>query len=141
MTTILTHPRVEALGWSVYESPLGPLTLIAGGAGLAGLRHPGRGGALDQDAHSPRGLADAVTQLEAYFAGERRSFELHLALQGTGLQLLDAATAAGSIRSDVDARDVLHAMSAIWVLPDEPDWPQRARRLLGLLMDGLRYGA
>jgi methylated-DNA-[protein]-cysteine S-methyltransferase len=72
--------------WRVYESPLGPLTLVAGRPGLAGLRFPGKGGQLDQGGHTPRGLADAVEQLEAYFAGERREFELDLHLSGTELQ-------------------------------------------------------
>jgi hypothetical protein len=33
------------------------------------------------------------------------------------------------------------AMGGIWSLPDEPDWDRRARKLLGLVMDGLRYRA
>jgi AcrR family transcriptional regulator len=54
--------------------------------------------------------------------------------------LLDAATAAGTIRSDVDAEDVLRAMNGIWQVTEQ-DWQERARRLLTLLMDGLRAGA
>ena len=30
---------------------------------------------------------------------------------------------------------------AIFVMPDEPDWDERARRLLILVSDGLRHGA
>jgi AcrR family transcriptional regulator len=55
--------------------------------------------------------------------------------------LLDAGTAAGTIRADVTPDDVARAMGGIWVMPDGPDWPEQARRLLGLVMDGLRYGA
>ena len=55
--------------------------------------------------------------------------------------LLDAAGAEGSVRSDLDPEDVLLAMGGIWSLPDEPDWAKRARKLLGLVMDGLRYRA
>jgi AcrR family transcriptional regulator len=55
--------------------------------------------------------------------------------------LLEAGVAAGSIRADVDADDVLRSMSAIWLLTDEPRWPARARKVLELLMDGLRHGA
>ena len=55
--------------------------------------------------------------------------------------LLDAAVAAGTVRSDVDAEDVLRAMGGVWNLPLEKGWQERARRMLGLLMDGLRYGA
>jgi AcrR family transcriptional regulator len=53
--------------------------------------------------------------------------------------LLDAATAAGTIRNDVDAEDVLRAMNGIWQVT-EADWQERARKLLTLLMDGLRAG-
>jgi AcrR family transcriptional regulator len=55
--------------------------------------------------------------------------------------LLDAGIAAGTIRADVTPDDVLRAMGGIWVMPDEPSWPEHARRLLALLMDGLRFGA
>jgi len=55
--------------------------------------------------------------------------------------LLDAGVAAGTIRADVDAEDVLRAMSAVWTLNEEPGWHEQARTVLRLLMDGLRYGA
>jgi len=55
--------------------------------------------------------------------------------------LLSAGAAAGSLRSDVDAWDVLRATGSVWQMPDEPGWQEQARRLLGLLMDGLRHGA
>jgi AcrR family transcriptional regulator len=54
--------------------------------------------------------------------------------------LLDAAQAAGTVRADVDAEDVLRAMGGIWLMTDEPGWQDRARRLLGIVMDGLRAG-
>ncbi len=55
--------------------------------------------------------------------------------------LLQAGVAAGTIRSDVDAEDVMRAMRGVWQAPDEEGWQDQARRLLDLLMDGLRYGA
>ena len=72
--------------WAVYESPFGPLTLVAGARGLRELRFPGRGGPLDEADRDPDALAAAVTQLEEWFAGERRRFELPLELGGTALQ-------------------------------------------------------
>jgi AcrR family transcriptional regulator len=54
--------------------------------------------------------------------------------------LLDAAAKDGAVRSDVTADDVLQATGSIWMLPLEPGWEDRARRILQLLMDGLRYG-
>ncbi|MGZ4245823.1 MAG: methylated-DNA--[protein]-cysteine S-methyltransferase, partial [Solirubrobacteraceae bacterium] len=65
--------------WTVYESPLGPLTLIGDHHGLRGLQFPGRGGPLDESARSRAPFADALAQLEEYFAGERRRFALALA--------------------------------------------------------------
>lgn len=60
-------------------------------------------------------------------------------------KLIAAAVADGSIRADADAEDVLRAMGGIWQMPDaptdEPYFRDRARRLVALLMDGLRYGA
>ena len=60
---------------------------------------------------------------------------------GAITMLLDAAEQAGSIRADVEPEDVLRLMSGIWLVADGEDWSDRARRLLSLLMDGLRYGA
>jgi methylated-DNA-[protein]-cysteine S-methyltransferase len=69
--------------WDVYESPLGPLTLRAGPRGLTGLAFPGRASGLAEDARDTGALAAAAAQLEAYFAGERRAFDLPLDLAGT----------------------------------------------------------
>lgn len=54
-------------------------------------------------------------------------------------RLLEAGQADGLLRSDVDAEDLWRGMAGVFAMPDEPDWPQRARTLLGLLMDGLRH--
>ncbi|CCV15164.1 TetR/AcrR family transcriptional regulator [Mesorhizobium sp. STM 4661] len=56
-------------------------------------------------------------------------------------RLVEAAVAAGAIRGDVDASDVLHALGGIYSAPDTKDWRDRSRRLVKLLMDGLRFGA
>jgi methylated-DNA-[protein]-cysteine S-methyltransferase len=71
--------------WTVYESPIGPLTLIAGPGGLTGLGFPGH---LRPPPEAVRKPMPAVTeQLDAYFAGELRDFDLPLDLQGTPLQV------------------------------------------------------
>jgi AcrR family transcriptional regulator len=56
-------------------------------------------------------------------------------------RLIDAAIADGSIRSDIETSDVLLALSGIYGAPDTPDWRDRSRRLVSLLMDGLRWGS
>ena len=58
---------------------------------------------------------------------------------GAVAQLVDAGVAAGAIRSDVDADDVLRAMGVVWSLPAGQE--EQARRVLGIVMDGLRHGA
>jgi AcrR family transcriptional regulator len=55
--------------------------------------------------------------------------------------LIEAAAAAGKIRPDVDASDVMHALGGIYSAPNTPDWRERSGRLVKLLMDGLRFGA
>ena len=53
----------------------------------------------------------------------------------------DEPVQSGRIRSDADSTDVLHALSSIYSSNDGPDWQERSQRLVGLIMDGLRYGA
>ena len=53
--------------------------------------------------------------------------------------LLDAAAAAGQIRTDVDAEDLLTSVSGLCMHAHQD--PARARRMVALLVDGLRYGA
>lgn len=55
--------------------------------------------------------------------------------------LLEAGVAAGTIRADVNAESVFHATGAIWLISDEPGWADHARKVLALVMDGLRHGA
>lgn len=77
---------IGASDWTIHESPLGPLTVIAGASGIRGVYFPGRSPRLDESARRP--MAEVVEQLEQYFAGERRGFELPLDLNGTPLQKL-----------------------------------------------------
>jgi methylated-DNA-[protein]-cysteine S-methyltransferase len=72
--------------WTTYDSPLGSLTLTAGGRGLTGLWFPEHAPAQDPAEHRPAGFADATAQLNEYFAGTRRAFELPLDIVGTAFQ-------------------------------------------------------
>jgi methylated-DNA-[protein]-cysteine S-methyltransferase len=77
MSSVPTH-------WTIYESPIGPLTLVAGPRGLTDLNFPGRfrvPGELPQQS-----MPEVARQLDAYFAGGLRSFDLPLDLHGTPLQ-------------------------------------------------------
>ena len=79
---------MRTMSHTTYESPIGPLTLIAGPDGLRGLHFPGRGPAKSEEARNAEDptLAAATEQLDAYFAGELRQFELPLDLVGTAFQ-------------------------------------------------------
>jgi methylated-DNA-[protein]-cysteine S-methyltransferase len=72
--------------WDIYESPIGPLTVTAGERGLTGLWFPGRVGDLAESDRRPQALAPAREQLDQYFDGERRDFELDLDFAGTPFQ-------------------------------------------------------
>lgn len=55
--------------------------------------------------------------------------------------LLTAGARAGTLRADVDPTDVMRVISGIWYLPSGPEWRDDVGRMLGLVIDGLRYGA
>ncbi|WP_395292282.1 TetR/AcrR family transcriptional regulator [Kitasatospora hibisci] len=54
--------------------------------------------------------------------------------------LLDAATAAGTIRSDTSPGDMFAALTGVALASGKPDQRDQAERLLDLVLDGLRYG-
>jgi methylated-DNA-[protein]-cysteine S-methyltransferase len=72
--------------WTIYESPLGPLTVSGGPAGIGRVYFPERAPRFDEAARRP--MTEAVDQLEEYFAGERKAFDLTLDLGGSPLQQL-----------------------------------------------------
>jgi AcrR family transcriptional regulator len=86
-----------------------------------------------------RGMAGALRSVVAsgsdVYADTRRQIVAALTA------LLEAGAADGTVRADVDAEDVLSAMSAIWLIRDDAAWADQARRVLMLVMDGLRHGA
>ena len=79
-----------ALAQGVIATPLGPLTALASQVGLMGLwfDHQQHGpGALDAPVDDDqRWIAQARDELERYFAGRLRRFEVALAPQGTPFQ-------------------------------------------------------
>ncbi|WP_040685196.1 methylated-DNA--[protein]-cysteine S-methyltransferase [Nocardiopsis halotolerans] len=73
------------------DSPVGELTLFGDGEALGGVLTRGRDDtprAVPEDwVSDPEPFTEAVRQLEAYFAGELREFDLPLAPSGTEWQL------------------------------------------------------
>jgi methylated-DNA-[protein]-cysteine S-methyltransferase len=69
-------------------TPLGELTLVASLRGLRGILWEGQSPPGTEPAHGREDVLDAAArQLEAYFAGELRRFDLPLDLAGTEFQL------------------------------------------------------
>lgn len=54
--------------------------------------------------------------------------------------LLQAAAATGEIRADVGASDLLHAIAQL-CQPVPGEGPDYSRRMVAVLIDGLRHGA
>ncbi|MCU1361153.1 MAG: TetR/AcrR family transcriptional regulator [Ilumatobacteraceae bacterium] len=52
--------------------------------------------------------------------------------------LLSAGVTAGTLRADVDAEDVLFATGGIWQVTADERWRDRAERMVGLIVDGIR---
>ena len=85
-----------------------------------------------------RGLAKALHSGDPAFDALPAYFDARLrpALR----TLLAAAEAAGEIRTDVQADDLLHAVASL-CMPAQTDGPGSADRMVALLTDGLRFGA
>ena len=79
---------MSATCFRVVDSPVGPLTLAGRDGALGHLRmagqthEPNRAGWTQDDDSFP----EAVEQLDAYFAGELKTFDLELDLAGTDFQ-------------------------------------------------------
>jgi methylated-DNA-[protein]-cysteine S-methyltransferase len=72
--------------WTTMTSPVGPLRLECDGTHLTAVHFaPWHGAKGERDDDHPV-LKEAQRQLEEYFAGERRDFDLLLAPHGTAFQ-------------------------------------------------------
>ncbi len=91
MTSPFVAPDRDAPRLShTVSSPIGRLLLIGDGHALTGLwmLDAGRGSApADGLTPSPETFAEVATQLEEYFAGQRKEFTVPLAPSGTPFQL------------------------------------------------------
>jgi AcrR family transcriptional regulator len=85
-----------------------------------------------------RGLATALHSGDPAFETLPAYFQERLrpAIQ----TLLEAAAAAGEVRADVEPDDLLRAVASLCMSAHDGG-PARARRMVALLVDGLRYGA
>ncbi len=73
--------------WSTIDSPVGELTLIGEPDGvLRRIRFGGSPSGTENMQHDADALSEAAEQIEAYFGGRLRRFELQLAPDGTPFQ-------------------------------------------------------
>jgi AcrR family transcriptional regulator len=86
-----------------------------------------------------RGMSDALRALIA--AGGNPFAQSRALMLGALGTLLDAAVAAGTVRSDVAPADLLATLGGVSMAAGDAAGREQARRVLDLVMDGLRYGA
>jgi len=85
-----------------------------------------------------RGLAASLNVQDPAYQALPAYFREHL--EPALRSLLDAAAAAGRVRDDVDAYELLRGVGNLCV-PVAEAGPGYSRRMVDLLIDGLRYGA
>jgi AcrR family transcriptional regulator len=85
-----------------------------------------------------RGLAKALHSGDPAFDALPAYFDQRL--RPAFRKLLESAVAAGAVRSDVDSEDLLRAVASLCMSASDAG-PDRVRRMVDLLVDGLRYGA
>jgi AcrR family transcriptional regulator len=137
-TLYRNFPTREALVEAAYRSELVRLCDAAPGL-LAEL--PARealrawmGRFLDY-ATAKIGMGDALRAvIESGGDPYARAHDMMLASIGS---LLESGRAAGTIRPDVTAPDVLTAVTGVVLAAGKPDRREQAERLLGLLLDGM----
>lgn len=83
-----------------------------------------------------RGLAAALHSGDPAFEPLPAYFDQHL--RPALAKLLESASAAGAVRSDIDPNDLLRAIANLSV-PADDIGAGHSRRMVDLLIDGLRY--
>ncbi len=76
--------------YSVVASPIGPLRIVAVEGALCGIHLPGHhdpAAVAGEERPGEPVLRESARQLEEYFRGERRQFDLPLRLEGTPFQV------------------------------------------------------
>lgn len=94
---------------------------------------------LAQYAMAKAGLADALRKSTVTHGGLARLG--HGPVTRAITLLLRANEEAGTIRPGLTPDDFVLAIAGLWQIDPHGDWQPRAKRLLDLVMDGLRAGA
>ena len=83
-----------------------------------------------------KGMAAALA-LVAHSSSELVAYSLDR-LTGALAELLARAVAAGELRSDIDAEDLLRTLVGMCYAQDGPGWQAKVLRLVDIFVDGLR---
>jgi AcrR family transcriptional regulator len=83
-----------------------------------------------------KGMSQALA-LAAYKNSELSSYTYNSLTRAVG-GLLDRAIAAGRIRDDISAEDLLRELVGICYSQDQPGWQESVLRLVDVFIDGLR---
>jgi len=81
------------------------------------------------------GMADALRAVVD--SGTNPYSDSHEMIQAALSALMDASTAAGTIRSDISPTDMFAALAGIALTSAKPEQREQAERLLDLILDGL----
>ncbi len=141
--TLYRHfPTREALVEAAYRSELARLCDVVPELLAAG--PPDRAMRIWMDRFvdymaTKHGMADALRAVIA--SGGNPFAESRDRLLAAVTALLEAGTAAGTLRSDIAPADVLASLSGVSMVTANQAQPDQARRILDLLVDGLRYRA
>jgi AcrR family transcriptional regulator len=138
--TLYRHfPTREALVEAVYRAELSRLCASAGE--LLAVRSPDDAlrAWMDRFADyvaTKREMADALRAV--IVSGAITSSQARDQLSAAVQTLLDAGAAAGTLRGDVRAEDVVASLVGIFLACGQPEQRDQADRMLDLLMDGVR---
>jgi AcrR family transcriptional regulator len=140
IATLYRHfPTRESLVDAVYRDQIGRLTL--GARDLLGQVPPAEALRRWMDLFgdwlmTKHGMIN--TLLAMIEAGEIAFAQTRAELLDVVTTILDAGRAAGDLRADVTAEDIVASLAGIFTVVGKPEQHAQATRLLNLLMDGLR---
>jgi AcrR family transcriptional regulator len=83
------------------------------------------------------GLADALRKATSP-GNDLSSTNTYDAIVGALDRLLQANISAGTLRSDLDADDVILALAGLWQLDPAGDWKGQAHRIYDIVLSGLQ---
>ena len=81
-TDVNRSPQTPTL-YTTWRSPIGELLLAGSGDAIRAIQYPGRHSIRGEWVEASAPFAEAVEQLERYFAGERKEFDLPLEMPGS----------------------------------------------------------